>query len=53
MNKYDLLITDVRLVRPDEEVRSADIAVADGRFVEIADRLDPAEAAEVLDGAVG
>lgn len=50
MSKYDLLITNVRLVRPDEEVRSADIAVADGRFVEIADRLDPAEAAEVVDG---
>jgi dihydroorotase-like cyclic amidohydrolase len=47
---YDLLITNVRAVRPDiDVVEDADIAVADGVIVRVAPRIDAA-AAEVVDG---
>ncbi len=55
MPAFDLLVKNVRLVRPDHaEVADADIAVAGGRFARIAaggeSRIDPGEAATVIDG---
>ncbi|HEY8451059.1 MAG: dihydroorotase family protein [Micromonosporaceae bacterium] len=51
MATYDLLIRDVRVVRPGhEEVERLDVAVADGRFAALAPRIDPAEAATVVEG---
>ena len=48
---YDLIIRDVRVVRPDiDAVDDADIAVSDGRVARLAAGLDPAEAAEVVEG---
>ena len=47
----DLLIKNVRVVRPRSSlVESADIAVADGRFIQVAPDIDPAGAREVVDG---
>ncbi len=51
MSRYDLLIRNVRVVRPDlDEVQDADIAVLDERIVEIAPGLDASDAREVFDG---
>ena len=51
MTTYDLLVTNVRVVRPDAaEPETLDIAVRDGRFVAVAAGLDPAEAERVVDG---
>ncbi len=51
MATYDLLVHDVRVVRPDtDEVLDADIAVTDGKVVTIAPGLDATDAAEVVDG---
>jgi allantoinase len=51
MPTYDLLVKNVRVVRPDlDDVLDADIAVRDGVVVEVAPALDPAHAAEVHDG---
>jgi allantoinase len=48
---HDLLITNVRVVRPDTDaVEDADIAVADGRIAAVASGIDVATAAEVVDG---
>lgn len=50
MTAYDLLIRNVRVVRPDlDEVQDADIAVVDGRIAEIAPGLDASSAREVHD----
>ena len=47
----DLLIKDVRVVRPrSSTVETADIAVADGKFVRIAPDIEPAAARQVVDG---
>jgi allantoinase len=48
---WDLLLRDVRVVRPDtDSVDAADVAVRDGRIAAVAPGLDPAGAADVLDG---
>ena len=52
MTSYDLVVKGVRVVRPDADtVAEADIAIADGRFAAVRAGIDPAEAAEVVDGA--
>ncbi len=51
MTQLDLLIKNVRLVRPNQSgVTTGDIGVKDGRFVQIAPDIDPATAREVVDG---
>lgn len=48
----DLLLKNVRVVRPDHaEPEVADIAVADGRILEIGRQITPSEGARVIDGA--
>ena len=50
MPSYDLLITNVRAVRPDtDEVIDGAIGIADGRIVAVATGLAPEDAAEVHD----
>ncbi|MFS0894978.1 dihydroorotase [Microbacterium sp. 179-I 3D3 NHS] len=47
----DLLIRNVQVVRPDhDDTVIADIAVKDGKIVEVAADLDPAGASRVIDG---
>lgn len=49
--KYDLLIKNVRLVRPRKSaVEPADVAIRDGRFKRVAPDIPAEEAAEVVDG---
>jgi allantoinase len=49
--EFDLLIKDVRVVRPHGEVaHSADIAVKDGRIARVAPGIDPARAKAVQEG---
>jgi allantoinase len=49
--KYDLLIKNVRVVRPRKtSVEKMDIAVKDGKFVKVAKGLKAQDAAEVVDG---
>lgn len=51
MTKYDLVVKNVIVVRPDEDsVESLDVAVKDGKFAAIEANIDVASAAEVLDG---
>lgn len=51
MTTLDLLVTNVRVVRPDRtEPERLDIGVAGGRFVALAPELDPGSAATVVDG---
>jgi allantoinase len=51
MATYDLLVKDVRVVRPGrEEVEALDVAVSGGRFAALAPWIDAAEAATVVDG---
>jgi len=51
MKKWDLLIRNVRIVRPrGDAVHEGDIAVANGKFAVIASSLDPALAKRVYDG---
>jgi allantoinase len=48
---YDLLIRDVRVVRPDlDQVVDADIGITDGSIIEIAPGLAADDAAAVVDG---
>ncbi len=48
---YDLLIKNVRIVRPHESaLLDADIAIAEGKFAHIAPRLQPGLAQQVHDG---
>lgn len=50
MSKYDLIITNSRVVRPGSQAPELlDIAVVDGKFVEIAEKLAGDDAAQVLD----
>jgi allantoinase len=52
MTTYDLLVTNVRVVRPHAtQTEVLDLGVKDGRFVEIAAGLDPAQADRIVDGA--
>ena len=49
--KYDLLIRNVRVVRPKRtSVQRMDIAVKDGKFAKIGKGLKTADAATVVDG---
>jgi allantoinase len=49
---YDVLITGARVVRPDvDEPADGDIAVRDGRIVEVAPGLDAGAASEVVEAA--
>jgi len=49
--KYDVILRDVELVRPDVEgTERTSIAVTDGKIAAIAPEFDPADAAEVVDG---
>ncbi len=51
MATYDLLVRNVRVVRPDhDDVPVQDVAVKDGTFAAIAEHLDPADADTVVDG---
>ncbi|MEU7172200.1 MULTISPECIES: dihydroorotase [Micromonospora] len=51
MSTYDLLLTNVRVVRHDRpEPELMDIAVTDGRISRVAPQIDRAEAAQVVDG---
>ena len=51
MSTYDLVIKNVKVVRPDQEsAESLDIAIKDGKFAAIEPAIDAASAAEVLDG---
>ncbi|MEU7711677.1 dihydroorotase family protein [Micromonospora chalcea] len=51
MSTYDLLLTNVRVVRHDRpEPELMDIGVTDGRISRIAPRIDAAGAAQVVDG---
>ena len=52
MNTYDLLITGAEVVRPGEDApRKLDVAVTDGRFAAVEERIDPSEAATVVDAS--
>src|SRR3954466_12240180 len=49
--KYDLLIKNVRVVRPDAKaLEDADIAVTGGKFSKVHPGLSPGEAKAVYDG---
>jgi allantoinase len=49
--KYDLLIKNVRVVRPDAKaVEDADIAIAGGKISKVHSSLSPSEASAVYDG---
>ena len=51
MKKWDLLIRNVRMVRPHgDAVYEADIAIADGKFVAVASSLDAKNAKRLYDG---
>jgi allantoinase len=51
MATYDLLVRDVRVVRPGhDKVESLDVAITDGRFAALSPRIDPAGAGAVVDG---
>ena len=51
MSTYDLLLTNVRVVRHDRpEPELMDIGVTDGRISRVAPQIDRAEAAQVVDG---
>jgi allantoinase len=50
MPAYDLLITNGRVARPGhDDATRLDVGIKDGRFTSVAEHLDPADAAEVLD----
>jgi allantoinase len=51
MATYDLVVKNVRVVRPGhEDVDRLDIAISDGRFAALEPRLEPDDAASVIDG---
>ena len=51
MTTYDLLVRNVRVVRPElDSVADADIGVRDGKVVHVAPAIDPHDATEVVDG---
>ncbi|MBO4205665.1 dihydroorotase [Micromonospora echinofusca] len=51
MPTYDLLLTNVRVVRHDRpEPEMLDVGVTDGRIARIAPRIEPGTAARVVDG---
>ena len=50
MSPVELLIKDVRVVRPNQPKVRADIAIRDGKIAEVAPGLDPGQADVVVDG---
>ena len=51
MSNYDLLVKNVQVVRPGGDGAEAlDLAIKDGKFAAIEANIDPATAAEVVDG---
>jgi allantoinase len=51
MKNYDLIIKNVRVVRPQgQAVHQADIGITDGKFAAIAGGLDPGKGKKVYDG---
>jgi allantoinase len=49
--KFDKIIKNIRLVRPNQStVEKVDVAIKDGKFVEIASQIDSTDASEVVDG---
>ncbi len=51
MAAYDLLVRNVRVVRPDlDSVDEGDIAVKDGKVAQVGQAIDPGDTAEVIDG---
>jgi len=51
MAQHDLVVKNVRIVRPDhDDVLTGDIAIAGGTFTEVAEHIDTAGAAKVIDG---
>lgn len=51
MSTYDLLVKNVQVVRPGGDGAEAlDLAIKDGKFAAIEHGIDPAAAAEVIDG---
>ena len=49
--KYDLLVKNVRVVRPNKaQVQKLDVAIAGGKFARIARAMAPGEARKVVDG---
>jgi allantoinase len=51
MTDLDLLIRNVRVVRPNQSaVEPLDLGIKDGRFVQLAPRIEPGAAREVVDG---
>jgi allantoinase len=51
MSELDVLITDVQVVRPDQDaIERLDIGIKDGKFTRIAAGIDPALAVRVIDG---
>lgn len=51
MAQHDLVVKNVRIVRPDhDDVLTGDIAIAGGTFTEVAEHIDATDAARVVDG---
>jgi allantoinase len=51
MATYDLLVRNVRVVRPDlDSVDEGDIAVKDGKIAQVGPAIDPSDTTEVFDG---
>lgn len=51
MAQHDLVVKNVRIVRPDhDDVLTGDIAITGGRFTEVAEHVDTADAVRVVDG---
>ena len=49
--KYDLLVKNVKVVRPHEtSVRAQDVAIQNGKFAAIADSISASDARQVVDG---
>jgi allantoinase len=51
MAQHDLVVKNVRIVRPDhDDVLTGDIAITGGTFAEVAEHINAADAARVVDG---
>ena len=50
--KYDLLIKDGKVIDPSQQLSALrDVAIAGGKIVRLAEKIDPSEARQVLDAA--
>jgi allantoinase len=51
MSKYDLIVKNVRVVRPKQtSVETMDVGIKDGKFAQLAPQIVAAEGAKVIDG---